>query len=296
MADNEINALIQLLDDPDKEVFEHVFSKLKSYGDSIIPQLESAWETSLDIEMQHRVELLIHKIQFDSLKDKLFNWAKNDNENLLEGALLVCRYQFPELNENEIREEIARIEQSIWLELNQYLTSFEQIHVFNKVFYDNYGFGGSPGIIKDPNAYFLNKVVESKRGTPLSLGTMYLILGERLHLPVFGVNLPKHFILAYCNEEDISYWTMMNNPGHILFYINPLQKGNIISLKEIDELKLKYPQISKHSLLPCSKKDIIQLHFAELKEIYAENGNSEKSNEMEMLIQLLREAKQSKEA
>ena len=88
----------------------------------------------------------------------------------------------------------------------------------------------------------------------------------------------------------------MNNPGHILFYINPLQKGNIISLKEIDELKLKYPQISKHSLLPCSKKDIIQLHFAELKEIYTENGNSEKSNEMEMLIQLLREAKQSKEA
>ena len=58
----EINSLIKLLDDPDREIYEHIHEKILSYGGEVIEYLESAWEQAFDPIQQERIADLVHEI------------------------------------------------------------------------------------------------------------------------------------------------------------------------------------------------------------------------------------------
>src|SRR4051812_29926422 len=117
----ELNALIRLLDDTDEEVFSHISTKLITYGPSVIPVLETAWSGSLDLLMQSRIEQIIHQIQIGVLQKELSNWARTENNDVLTGAILLARYQYPDLNEVKVRDQIDKIKRDAWLELNDEL-------------------------------------------------------------------------------------------------------------------------------------------------------------------------------
>ena len=140
VSEKEFKALITLLDDNDNEVFTHVSDKLFSLGLEGIPMLESAWETSDNQLTQHRLENLINKIQFSNVKDRLSKWIETGGSDLLEGALIVARFQYPELDELKITQKIQAISKNIWIELNPALSPLEEAHVINHVFFQLHGF------------------------------------------------------------------------------------------------------------------------------------------------------------
>ena len=80
---NEIKALLQLLDDPSDEVFMHVAQNILKQGEEIIPELEKAWEKSLNAILQERIENLIQEIQFTSTLNQLKEWKDSGALNLL---------------------------------------------------------------------------------------------------------------------------------------------------------------------------------------------------------------------
>jgi len=122
MADErEINALLHLLDDPDQEVFDTVADRLVHLGKEIIPSLESIWENTLNEAIQERIEWLIHRVHLQDLLTKMKEWAAQPDD-LLKGALLVDKYQYPELGEEQVFKSIEKLKRNIWLELNNYLT------------------------------------------------------------------------------------------------------------------------------------------------------------------------------
>src|SRR4029078_1834211 len=92
----EISALFHLIDDPDEEVFDTISEKIVSLGRAIIPNLENLWENTPDEEVQSRIESIIHKLHCRDLIIDFTHW-KNGTGDLLQGALLVARYQFPEM-------------------------------------------------------------------------------------------------------------------------------------------------------------------------------------------------------
>src|ERR1051325_9902820 len=104
MKKTEIDALIQLLDDSDTEIYGHIESRLIDLGKEVIPMLENAWSKSLDALLQQRIENIIHKIQLTSLKNELKLWIENGSVDLIKGAMIVARYQYPDLNEAAITE------------------------------------------------------------------------------------------------------------------------------------------------------------------------------------------------
>ncbi|UTW60882.1 hypothetical protein KFE98_12700 [bacterium SCSIO 12741] len=96
LTDKELNALIHLLDDPDEQIFDQVSKKLQSLGTDAIPALEEAWEhQAYGILFQSRVESLIHQIQLDLVTTRLSEWSENANKPLLDGLILIARYQYP---------------------------------------------------------------------------------------------------------------------------------------------------------------------------------------------------------
>jgi hypothetical protein len=107
----EITALLRLIDDPDEDVFGTVAEKLLHYGREIIPNLEQLWEVTLDESVQERIEFLIHRVHFQDLQQELFEWSHSKNPELLRGAILVAKYQFPDsmsLDSKPVRPDKAK--------------------------------------------------------------------------------------------------------------------------------------------------------------------------------------------
>lgn len=285
MTKNELSALISLLDDPDEKIFQEIREKIRSIGSEVIPLLENAWETSFDSLLQNRVENLIHTIQFESINQDLSIWAQAGGHDLLSGVLLIARYQYPDLNEKKVRAHIDQMRNDVWLELNANLTALEKVRVINHIVFDVHGFSGNTQNFHAPQNSYINNVLESKKGNPLSLSILYTIIAQGLNIPIFGVNLPEHFILAYV-EESTHLPILAGNPSpKVIFYINPFSKGSAFSYKEIDSfLKQLKLEPDKMYYEPCSNIDMISRLIRNLIFSFEKLGYPDKSKEMQLLL------------
>jgi regulator of sirC expression with transglutaminase-like and TPR domain len=283
MNQAEVNALIDLLDDPDLDIFNNIKDRLMSYGEEVIPELESAWEASFNNLVQNRIEDIIHNIQFTNIRTKLEAWAGKVDPSLMEGAILIAKYQYPDLDEERIINKIEVIKRDIWLELNPNLTALEKVRVMNHIIFEIHGFSGNTVNFHAPQNSYLNNVLESKKGNPLSLSILYSVIAQSLGLPVYGVNLPEHFILAYKDEfEDLE---LEDHPYGVLFYINTFSKGTVFGKREIDTF---LRQINMQPLdmfyEPCTNIDIVRRMLRNLIAAYEKLGYPEKVQDLEQLI------------
>jgi hypothetical protein len=218
-ANKEINALFHLIDDPDEEVFNAISAKIVDYGKPIIPNLEHLWENSPDEQIQERIELLIHRLHYRDLSEDLRQWNISGHHDLLLGALLVSKFQYPDLSTTPVLQEIEKVRRNIWLELNNYLTPLEQINIVTSILYSYYGLKGGETNYKEPNEFLLHKTLEAKRGNQISNGILYLLLSEMLDIPVRAINIPKQFIIAYF-KPGYSDENLSNPSQKIEFFID----------------------------------------------------------------------------
>ncbi|MBV7531190.1 transglutaminase-like domain-containing protein [Chitinophaga sp. sic0106] len=285
----EINALFHLLDDPDQEVFDTVASKILLYGKEIIPNLENLWENTIDESIQERIELLIHRVHYQDLQAALRTWSLSEQQDLLEGAILTARYQFPDLARTQITTEIERIKRNIWLELNNYLTPLEQINVLNSMIYNYFGLKGEEISYQRRNQFFLNQVIESKKGNPFTNGIIYQALCSMLDLPVYAVNIPRQFILAYFDSFVDFSVPVEPDDYRILFYIDPLQ-GQIYTQQDVDTYlkRVSVPSVPSY-FKPQSNKRIIQLLLEELAKCFREDKDQYRQDELMNLGSILEE-------
>ena len=124
MEKSKLDALINLLDDPDRTVFQLVEKELLKENEDIIPALEEKWETSFNIFYQERIENLIQSLQFKETYKKLKLWLNTNikERDLFTGFWIVDQFQYPDLNLLNIQLKLEKIRKKIWLELNNSLT------------------------------------------------------------------------------------------------------------------------------------------------------------------------------
>lgn len=259
----EIKALLKLLDDSDNEVYNEVKSTLLKYGIEIIPELEKAWEESDNPNLQERIETIIYQIQFESSKKLIENWIDSGASSLLEGLVYFSRFQYPALSLRDVDEKISKISRDIWLEINNNLTALEKVRIINYFVFDIYKFKRSINNYYSPSNYFINQVLDIKRGNALSLGLVYLLIAEKIGLPMYGVNLPGNFLIAY--KDEYRLFDSQNEIEDILFYINPYNKGIVLTKQDIDYyLKHHKIPIKQEYYKPCNNIDIIRMMVNDL--------------------------------
>lgn len=277
-----VQALIQLIDDPDDQVYSHVHDKLKAYGPEAIPYLEDSWESeNFGLLFQHRIENLIHEIQFSNTLACLKDWISSEEKDLLEGAIIIALYQYPGMDTQKVKQEIENIRKDIWLEVSQSQTAFEKIKTFNKVFFEKHRFQGNSKNFHSPLNSYINTVLEMRTGNPLSLSLIYSVIAQSLQLPVYGVNLPNHFILAYMDEHSTNSLSGKKNPYGVLFYINTFSKGMIFQENDIYQFlqQIKVPA-SRSYFEPCANTQIIHRMIVNLIAAFQAVGNVDKVNEL----------------
>lgn len=297
MSSAEISALITLIEDPDETIFNQVRSEIVARGEIIIPQLERYWEfNQFGNLFQERIENLIHSIQYNCISDQLTEWVADEENDLLEGAILINKYQYPSFDEEEVRRQVNAIRQDIWLELNDNLTALEQVNVMNHILFTVHGFEGNKKNYVAPQNSYMADVLNTKKGNPLSLAILYQVLANSLEIPIYGVNLPNHFVLAYMDENRLGMSQEGGDNG-ILFYINPFSGGSIMHKMEIDDflMHLELPQEVKY-YRPCKNVDILQRMVNNLVYAYQQQGKNDKADELKSMQHLLNGGKEQKES
>lgn len=279
LNDKEISSLIHLLDDPDEDIYLHVEEKLMNLGTTIIAPLEAAWEKSFDPLLQSRIENLIHKIQFERVLHELDLWRLSGGFDLLQGLIIVNKYQYPDLDEQGILHQMDEIKRDAWLEMMYNMNAVEKVRLLNNVFYNVHGFKGNTKNYHDPQNSFVGKVLETRKGNPILLAAIYAIIAQRLDIPVYGVNLPRHFILAYMDEH------IKDEEGGVLFYINAFNRGQIFGKHDVLSFlkQLNLPN-DKQFFLPCDNFAIISRVLRNLQASYNQAGTIEKATEIERLL------------
>ena len=71
----------------------------------------------------------------------------------------------------------------------------QRLRTLNQFFFRDMGFGGNVNNYYDPDNSFLNAVLRTRRGIPITLAVLWLELAQGLGLKAKGVNFPGHFMV-----------------------------------------------------------------------------------------------------
>jgi len=202
----------------------------------------------------------------------------SNQEDLLEGLLIINRYQYSQLNEQEIHQQLAELKREAWYHMMYEMSPLEKVKLLNNILFREFGLSGNTSDYHAPQNSFINKVLETKKGNPISLACIYSLVAQRLDIPIYGVNLPKHFVLAYMNEEK---------PEEVLFYINVFNRGQVMQESDIHAFlqQLNLP-FSDQYTKPCGNLDIIRRVLRNLLAAYNHLDNVEKRDEIQTLLDL----------
>jgi regulator of sirC expression with transglutaminase-like and TPR domain len=272
VTNKEIKALISLLEDEDEGIANHVEEKIVSLGEAMIPFLEAEWESTINPEVQKKIEELIHKLQYEGLMSKLMAWKEGGAANLIEGMWLVNTYQYPDASLENIHKALDQIYYEAWLHIRPDMHPYDQIKALNYTLFKTYKFAANTKNFHSPANSMLHLALETKRGNPLTLCVIYLTIAQKLGLPIFGVNLPNLFVLTY--KQD-----------NIQFYINVYNKGLMLSKADIDnyilQLNLNPVDIFYE---PCANLDIVKRALRNLALSFEKLNEAEKAIEVNKLL------------
>jgi regulator of sirC expression with transglutaminase-like and TPR domain len=296
ITERELAAMLSLLDDTDEDVVRSVEAHLYSLGNEAIHLLEKFWSTDISGNTQAVVEKLIQKIQFTSLKEDLEEWMISKNKDLFDGICILTRFQYPNFSKQDLDNKLNKIKLDAWLELKYDLTALEKVRILNHIFYDINGFKGDTSSYHSPLNSFINTVLDRKMGNPISLAIIYSIIAQRLNIPIFGVNLPQHFVLAYMDnypEYPLEYHeeAPQLTPelfSDVMFYINPFNKGLVFSKYNVDEFlrQLRLEPLDSY-FLPCSNTETIKRVIRNLVTAYTQDEQKDKVVQLAELMEIL---------
>lgn len=275
LTDKELNALVSLLDDNDQEIKDHVRGKIISLGNDVIPFLENKWESSFNPELQKEIEELVHELQIKLLRQRLEDWKNSEETELLEGLWIINTYLYPELEFEQLNAIMQQIYFQVWTNFKNELSVYDKIKLINNVLFNDLKFSANTKNFHSPGNSMIKTVLETKKGNPISLCSVYLLVARKLGLPIYGVNLPNLFVLTY-------------KSGKFKFYINAFNKGLIFTRQDInnylEHLKLE-PQPAYYE--PCENTDIIRRMLRNLVFAFDKIGEVDKSKEIKGLLEIL---------
>ena len=200
MPENQIRALIRLLSDEDDRIVRTISGRLIDIGPSAVPLLQEA--EIEQPEMADRIASVLEEIRGSKLEDELASLTALTDEamSLEAGAFLIARYAYPALDVARYREQLDTMAGEVRERIGYRASGEEAVNALNRYLFTEQGFKGNTKNYYEVENSYLNCVMDRRVGIPISLSAVYLLIGQRLALPLFGIGMPGHFLVKY--ESD----------------------------------------------------------------------------------------------
>jgi regulator of sirC expression with transglutaminase-like and TPR domain len=142
----------------------------------------------------------------------------------------------------------------------------------NYYLFVEFGFAGKGKDNYNPDSYYLNHLLTTKKGIPITISIFYMLIAKRLGFPVYGVSLPEHFVLKFYNDEDE-------------IFFDPFNGGKIYSKEDcLDFFKNTDYRDFDSILNGCSNLEVFRQILDNLYQMFSTQENVEKRNQVKEII------------
>lgn len=221
---SEIQSMLFLLEDPDPYIKQVVLKRFYQLGDAAVPLLDECRVESKSVDSKQIAANLLFELTFPQLYQdfyELYSAGLNSFSDLEKAILYLMRFDDPTIRTSHTKFKLDSMARSISSDIQYALDPTEQMNRLLHFVFEEELFTGVGDDLFHPENSYMNRVLDQKKGIPLSLAMVVLALADRLELPFFGVNMPMHFILQFQADHEI-------------IYIDPYQKGKFLTKRECD--------------------------------------------------------------
>jgi regulator of sirC expression with transglutaminase-like and TPR domain len=188
---------------------------------------------------------------------------------LLEAAASLAQDEEPTLDVQHVLDDVERLLRRVQARLPEDADDLTQLAILTQVFYQDLGFGVNANDYYAPENSYLNEVLRTRRGIPISLAIVWLELAQALGLQAQGISFPGHFLVKVSLEGG-------------LVVLDPLT-GKSLGLDNLSERLSPYRSPADRSvaadldegetplglyLQACPERDILARMLRNLKEIF----------------------------
>ena len=275
---SEIESLMLLLGDPDPFVQEQVQLRFMELGNRAIPMLDQIRVETKNKEEKKRAKDVLYKLTFTSLKEdfaELLLEGVGNRAQLERAVITLARFGNPTLRESEYVKKLDYFADMIRSSLRYNRSEREEMQTFMKFIFEDLNFRGDNKDYHNPANGFIDQVIERRKGLPISLSLVAMFIARRLQLPVFGVNMPIHFMLAFVGEKEEQL-------------IDPYDQGAEVSYDQC------YFFLKKNNVTPkpdhfkmASDLNILARCIRNLMHSYERNEEHERVRDLKSLLELV---------
>ena len=243
-ADSEKKALEALLDDPSPAVRQALRARFAQRGKASADFLQELVRQP-NPELAKHASQYLRELNFTDPVSEFRSFIRSLNYELETGALLLSRTVNPALDVGACCLQLEALASRCRELIAEPATAREKCRILNRVLFHEHGLRGNADNYADPLNSFLDQVLIRRKGIPISLSIVYLLVAERVGLQLEPVGLPGHFMVG-CYEESAP------------FFIDPFNAGLLLSAEEVfDLLKETDVDASIIDLAPTPVREVL---------------------------------------
>ncbi len=121
--------------------------------------------------------------------------ASDDDFSTFEAAVSIAQDEYPDLDPQGVLAEVDALAERLKRRLSADAAPLQRLRLLNRYFFQELGFSGNVNDYYDPRNSYLNDVLATRRGIPISLALLYVELATQIGLTARGVSFPGHFLV-----------------------------------------------------------------------------------------------------
>lgn len=274
----EIRALITLLGDDDAAIRGIARERLLHFGEEAADYLREACAADGEGRVRIQARHVLEQINLEDLLGSfhLISLLGEPHLDLERGAILLARFGSSEVRAETCKLQLDELAERVRGRLPARAADHSAIRLLNHFLFSEEGFGGNADDYYNPDNSFINRVLETRRGIPVSLSTVYLLIARRLQLPIIGIGMPVHFICKFESGEDS-------------FYIDPFNQGQIMTRSDCMQFLRRSGYVFRESFLARSgDREILLRMVRNLILVYTQNAEAHKVAVLERIATVLK--------
>ncbi len=217
----DLQFLLTLLDDESEDVYGAVREKLISLGPGVVTALRGAAESD-SLLIRERARTIAEKIIGVMLRSQfaeLLLHNEGGDIDLEKAVFLLARYEYPALDVKMYTEMLNLWATELKARLAGHDDPAETLSLINDFFIREKGLQGNRENYYDPGNSYIKCVMDTRKGIPISLSVVYLLVTRRINIPLDGIGMPSHFVLKYTiGEKEL--------------FIDPFNGGQFLSREQ----------------------------------------------------------------
>ncbi len=275
---SEIESLIYLLDDPDDFIRSSVKERFIELGERCIPLLDEYQAGIRDPKQKEEILSIIRKIAFSSLEQEFVNFLENgvdDVNDLEKGMFIIARLDNPTLREEAYMRRLDRMANRIKSDIQYAKSKRAQLQILLDYIFREENFQGDSDDYFNPENSFLNRVMDRKKGIPISLALITIFIAHRLGMPMYGINMPMHFLLRFEGDNET-------------IFLDPFNKGSIVTMDQcVYFLKKSGIKPLKYHFEPTSSAEMLMRVLRNLINSFQKANDVHRKSELHVLLGMM---------